>query len=93
MHVDLILGFKHEECFVTYVGEVENGFLSKDAHLFGVFEVLVEGAAKNVGYCGGGDEEVTGVVGAREHFVAGWWATKWCTRGLEVVCVFSVCPV
>lgn len=81
-----------EEGFVPCTGEVKHGLLAVDFHFASVFIGFVEGAAEGVGGCCGGDDKVTGVVGAGEHFVARrgpalghWW---W----LEEIGVFAVCP-
>lgn len=60
----LISGVEEEQGLVAYACECEDGFLAVDFHFAGVFEGFVEGAAEGVGCCGGGDDEVTGVVGA-----------------------------
>ena len=42
---------KGEECFVASASEGEDGLLPVDFHLFGVFVVVIEGAAECVGGC------------------------------------------
>jgi hypothetical protein len=83
---------KGEEGFVSCAGEVEHGFLAVDFHFPGVFVDFVEGAAEGMGRCCSGNDEVAGMVRAREHLVSrrgpafghGWW--------LEEVGVFAVGP-
>ena len=87
-----VFGGQLEEGFVADAGQVEHGFLTEDFHLSGILEGFVEGAAEGVRSCCGGDDEMAGVVGAREHFVTGRGSTCGLGWWLEEISIFAVRP-